>query len=111
MKKKKIIIIIAVAAAVLILILAMLFGGKSEPILMVSAADLAKGTIRDAISSSGIVESAASKKIYSTQNYPVEKINVEVGDVVKAGDVLCVLDFGELSDQIAIKEASMASNN
>ena len=60
----------------------------------------------NSISATGTVESATSDYVYSTQNYPVQVVHVEVGDVVQAGDLLAELDSSALEDQIEAKELS-----
>ena len=60
----------------------------------------------NSISATGTVESATSDYVYSTQNYPVQVVHVEVGDVVQAGDLLAELDSSALEDQIEAKEVS-----
>lgn len=44
------------------------------------------------VSASGTVKSAAEQNVYSNLDYPVKEILVKEGDVVKAGDVIAVLD-------------------
>ncbi len=60
----------------------------------------------NSISATGTVESATSEYVYSTQNYPVQTVHVEVGDVVQEGDLLAELDSSALQDQIEAKEVS-----
>ncbi len=60
----------------------------------------------NAISATGTVESATSEYVYSTQSYPVQTVHVEVGDVVKEGDLLAELDSSALEDQIEAKEVA-----
>lgn len=75
---------------------------------------LSKGNIETTISSSGTIESGESKKVYTSSTSTVETVNVEVGDQVKAGDVLAVLDTTSLENEInklkESMEASKASN-
>ena len=59
------------------------------------------------IGATGTVESADSASVYSTQVYPVQEVLVEVGDYVEEGDLLCVLDPGDLQDQIKKLETSL----
>lgn len=72
---------------------------------------LEKKDLRATISANGMVESVDSEKIYSSVNYPVKEVLAEVGDKVKAGDVLCIIDASDLESQIAVKEAAMQSAN
>jgi len=53
---------------------------------------------------SGVAQSSETTNIYSTLNYPVKEIFVEVGDMVEAGDVIAVLDTANLENDIAQAE-------
>ena len=66
--------------------------------------------LENKISVSGTVESSESRKVYSKLMYPVEKINVSVGDTVKKGDVLCTINTEELQQQILQQQASVESS-
>lgn len=72
---------------------------------------LKKQDLSTSVSATGSVESATSRKIYSTVNYSVETVNVKLGDTVTAGQVLCTLDSSDLESQIAQKESSMQSSS
>ncbi len=68
---------------------------------------LASADIEKSISATGRVESASTENVYSTMSYTVMNVNVEVGDVVSVGDVLCELDPENIQKQINEKEISM----
>lgn len=67
---------------------------------------LKKTSLRDTVSVSGTVKSKTSRNVYTTLNYPVKEIKVSVGDKVKAGDVLAVLDTSTLDKDIQSAEYS-----
>ena len=67
---------------------------------------LTRSDIESTVGATGTVESAHSHTVYSTQNYPVKAVHVEVGDVVQEGDLLCELDASALEDQIEAQELS-----
>lgn len=72
---------------------------------------LSKTNISKGISSSGAVKSGTSTTVYSNFNdYNVQAVNVEVGDSVKAGDVLAVIDTSSLEDEIKKLELSVTAN-
>lgn len=71
---------------------------------------LKKTNISTTINSSGAIKSGDSTNIYSNLEYNVASINVEVGDVVKKGDVLATIDTTTLQEQIAEAEQTLASN-
>lgn len=54
----------------------------------------------------GTVDTSKDVEVYTSQTAPVQDIYVEENDVVTEGQVLAVLDDGNLRDQIAIKEAA-----
>jgi HlyD family secretion protein len=98
-------IVIGVIGLVVILIIAITvfkpFGGP--PGTQVGALDytvLAKSTLTDSISVTGTIESANAENVYTTVNYPVKSIQAELGNVVKAGDVLASLDTDSLVKDI-----------
>lgn len=68
-------------------------------------------TLIDYVSVSGIIESADFNGVYSTLSYPVESVNVQVGDNVRKGDILCTLNTDSIQDQILQQQASIDSSN
>ncbi|MCL2046609.1 MAG: efflux RND transporter periplasmic adaptor subunit [Oscillospiraceae bacterium] len=66
---------------------------------------LDKSDMTLSLSVSGVVESGSVTNIYSTLTaYPVQEIFVSVGDRVKVGDVLAILDTTNLENDIALAE-------
>ena len=106
--------LIVISSIVLVLVIASLsvssiFAGSKETSLSIGDVTiLEKGTLTNAISATGTVESNNTSNIYSNLNYVVSKVNVEVGDRVSADDVLCELDSSTLEDQIQTKELSLS---
>ena len=70
---------------------------------------LERTDITRTVSVSGVIESAMVSNVYSTQSYPVKEIFVEVGDFVKAGDVLAELDMSKLENDISQTEINLRS--
>jgi len=104
-KKRTVLTVCAVLAAAAVV--TALLWPKGQGALTVSYGDttvLAKGDFSNSISATGTVESSDSHNIYSTQNYVVDEIYVEVGDKVDADTLLCQLDTRTLEDQIEAKE-------
>lgn len=111
MKASKIIVPVSIAAGIAVI------GGTvfalSNSASSVSYADTVQITQKDLenkISVSGTVESAEKKNVYAKLNYPVEKINVSVGDAVKKGDVLCTISTEDLQQQILQQQAAVESS-
>jgi HlyD family secretion protein len=71
---------------------------------------LKKGNLLDAVLVSGTVKSSSAENVYSTVTmYPVKKVYVEVGDKVKAGEVLVQLDTASL--ELDIKQTELNIKN
>ncbi|MCY1714142.1 efflux RND transporter periplasmic adaptor subunit [Caproiciproducens galactitolivorans] len=73
--------------------------------------ELTKGSLRDTVNVSGTVKSKTSKNVYTTLAFPVKEVKVEVGDKVKAGDVLAVLDASTLDKDVESAKYSTDSLN
>ncbi|MEG1656720.1 MAG: efflux RND transporter periplasmic adaptor subunit [Christensenellaceae bacterium] len=115
-KKKKIIISVCVAA-VLILLLVIPLVQCSNAIKSIAmnqnpqSTVLKEMTLSNTVSVTGTVQSADSVKVYPKYSGMVKTIEVEVGDVVKEGDLLCELDSQTLQTDIAQSKASMDAQN
>lgn len=71
---------------------------------------LEKRDLASSISATGIIYSQATTNVYSSLSYTVAEIKASVGDKVKEGDVLAMLDTSSLEADIAQKEASAGSS-
>ncbi len=108
MKAKKIIIPIAVIAGIAAIgggIIAL--GNAASNVTYAETVQISRKTLEDRISVNGTVESSEKKNVYAELSYPVEKINVSVGDIVKKGDILCTIDTEELQQQILQQQATV----
>ncbi len=109
-KKKKWLIAAAVVVVVGALALGVGLSGKNQSQAILDLTDTTVLTYReltDSISASGTVESAETTMVYSTMAYPVMAVHVEVGDVVKEGQLLAELDGKTLQNQIASQEIGL----
>jgi RND family efflux transporter MFP subunit len=96
--KKVIIIAIVVLAVIAFIAIPALTGSKNASALNdVAYTTLAKSMLTESVSVTGTIESGNSKNVYTTLNYPTKEVYVEVGDIVKAGDVLATLDTANLA--------------
>ncbi|HEX9025569.1 MAG TPA: HlyD family efflux transporter periplasmic adaptor subunit [Clostridium sp.] len=86
------------------------FAKKATTQSNVKYTTLKKTNISTNISSSGAIKSGDSTNIYSNLEYNVAAINVEVGEVVKKGDVLATIDTSTLQEQIAEAEQTLLAN-
>ena len=69
---------------------------------------LQKGTLEDSISATGTVQSAETSNVTTDLKYTVKTVNVQVGDAVEAGDVICTLDTTDLEESIQKLQESLA---
>ena len=112
MKKKKVVITaVAVLAAAGGLFAWTSANAQSVPAVEADTSTLERGTISEKVSASGTIESASSVNVYakSNQSSPVMEVNVKVGDVVQAGDVLCTLDPQAVQESIRRAQANLSA--
>jgi HlyD family secretion protein len=86
------------------------FAKKATTQSNVKHTTLQKTNISTTISSSGAIKSGDSTNVYSNFDYKVASINVQVGDVVKKGDVLAIIDTKDLEDTIAKLQLSVTAS-
>lgn len=93
--KKYVLVCIIVLIIILSSFIAVNTLGQKVPI-NVSYVSLNRQNLQEIISAKGIVESVNNKNVYTVLEYPIESVNVEVGDAVQEGEVLCALDTNDL---------------
>ena len=71
---------------------------------------LSKGNIVNSINVSGQIKSNESSNVYSTLDNKIKEVRVKIGDKVKAGDILAVLDTGDLEKDIEQAKATTTAN-
>ena len=112
-KKAKVIVgvVVVAAAAAALVIVSQVRAARAEleKNQSIETITLEKTDISRTVSVSGVVESALVTNIYTTQSFPVKEIYVKVGDPVKTGDVLAVLDMSRLENDISQTEISLKS--
>jgi multidrug efflux pump subunit AcrA (membrane-fusion protein) len=69
---------------------------------------ITKTSLEETVVADGTVESQSETDVTTDLQYAVASINLEVGDEVQAGDVICVLDTTELEEQIARQQEQNA---
>ncbi len=111
-KKKGFIIIAAVLVVALIIGAVALGAGNNEPVGPAGTiANVERRTIANSISGNGVVEAAAQEDVTGgSMGMVVDEIKVEVGDVVAAGDVICVFDTSDQKERIADLKQQIADN-
>lgn len=111
MKAKKIIIPVSIIAGIAVIGVAVAaLGNAASGVTYADTIKIQQKTLENKISVSGTVKSAEVTKVYSRLTYPVETINVSVGDAVKKGDVLCTISTEDLQQQILQQQASVESS-
>ncbi|MDF2595585.1 MAG: transporter [Clostridia bacterium] len=76
----------------------------------ISITTLNKGELINSVNVSGTVKSAEEYNIYSKENLAVKEVRVEVGDQVKKGDILAVLDADSIKKDIEKTTLNIESN-
>ena len=112
-KKKKIGIAVAAAAAVIVILAAVrsMGGQTAEVASMISPVEVEpvqRRDLSDTISLRGTIAGESRTNVTSAAAAEITAMNVQVGDVVKEGDVLCVLDSEAIEEQIASLEKSIS---
>lgn len=113
-KKKRIIIIVTVV--VLLVVLFFVYracaagSAQGSGLTLADTTILKYGDITDSFSTTGTVESASSMSVYSTQAYTVQSVEVEVGDYVNEGQLLCQLDGESIQKQIDAQQAGKSDS-
>lgn len=89
-------------------------GGKKQVIeeAAYTTESLTKRTVTNSLSITGTIASADSKTVTSAmKDVEVISVNVAVGDTVKAGDVICVLDSKDLQDELENAKTNLNVTN
>ena len=113
--KKKVVIIVLV---VLVVVAAIIGSSVKKMTSQVATAvntvevePVQKRDLSDTISLKGTVSGITKNNATSKALAEIPAVNVQVGDIVKEGDVLCTLDSSTIQDQIADLEKNMSDTN
>ncbi len=102
MKKKTMISLLLVSSIALGTTGCGMVSGRSRTVPATQTATVQQGDLVRTVLASGLVESADPAKVYAPgTNYAVAEISVKVGEAVKKGDVLGVLDTTALALEIS----------
>ncbi|NFT91015.1 biotin/lipoyl-binding protein [Clostridium botulinum] len=96
--KKKILILIIVIAIIFGVVSKMFF--SKPPNVQAQCTVLSKANIVNSINVLGEVKSENSTNVYTNSGNIVKEVKVKVGDEVKTGDVLAILDTEKLKEEI-----------
>lgn len=112
-KKKTVLIIVLVVVVLLVAIIGKTISNASKEVAMImnqtEVESVQKRDLSDTISIKGTIAGVSKTNVTSKAVSEVTAMNVQVGDVVKAGDVLCTLDSTSIEKQIAELEKSTAN--
>ncbi|AOR24178.1 HlyD family secretion protein [Clostridium taeniosporum] len=108
MSKKKLITIIIVVAIILGIVSKVFF--TKAPNMQAESLVLNKINIVNSVNVLGEVQSENSTNVYTNSNNIVKEVKVKVGDVVKAGDVLAILDSENLEKEIEQLEQTLSAS-
>lgn len=76
----------------------------------VNVVELRTDNLRSSVKADGYIRSSEETNIYTSLNYTISEVNVEVGDLVKEGDILCTLDTGMLETAIISAKTALDSS-
>lgn len=93
-------VVLALAAAILLRFLPQRGAAQGSTVSFVRTTTLQKTSLENSVSTTGTVESANVSTVTTDLKYTVKSVNVQVGDTVQAGDVICTLDTEDLEKQI-----------
>lgn len=112
-KKKKIVkwIIWGVVAVLVIGIMVSNSMKGQNNVQLVTSTTVSSGSITSTISTSGTVESETTRTYYADASLKVAAVNVQAGDVVRAGDILIQFDEEDIMRSIAEITLSYNSDN
>lgn len=108
--RKKLILALIVGAA--IFVGTRFIGGGEEHLKIpkTETTQLEKKNFLNSINESGKAVSENTTFIYAQKSLPVKEIKVALGNKVKSGDVIAVLDDSSLQQQLEQKQAQIASS-
>ena len=114
-KKKKIWIIILVVVVLLVAIIGKVLSSATQEVAMVTnlveIEPVQMRDLSDTISLKGTIAGDSKTNIVSKATTEVTSMNVQVGDIVQEGDVLCTLDSTAIEEKIAELEQSISNAN
>ena len=89
-------VVLALAAAIVLRFLPQKGAAQGSTVSFVRTTTLQKTSLENSVSTTGTVESANVSTVTTDLKYTVKSVNVQVGDTVQAGDVICTLDTEDL---------------
>lgn len=109
MKKKKRIITVIIIAAIIVLTIVIVNSQSKVMPFPVKVSEVTKGDIETILSTNALIESKKTKDYMGKAQYTVKSVNFEVGDTVKAGDILLSYDVKDYEN--AVLQAQIQYDN
>ncbi|MDD6217532.1 MAG: efflux RND transporter periplasmic adaptor subunit [Roseburia sp.] len=116
-KSKKTKVILIVVAVILVVVIAISFVVSRLKTAVESVANtvkvetVEKRDLSDSISLTGTAAGASKTNITSKAQAEVTAVNVQVGDQVTAGDVLCTFDSAAIQENLSITEKTLTNES
>lgn len=114
-KKKKVWIILLILLVVIVAVVMFLAKKMTKQVETVSnqteVLPIEKRDMSDTISLKGSIFGISKVNVTSRAQSEITSMNVQVGDEVKAGDLLCTLDSVSIEERIAELEKSISNSN
>lgn len=111
-KKKKVLIVVLVIVALLAVLIGTVVHNMTKAVEMVAntveVEPVQRRDLSDTISLKGTIAGASSINVTSKAISEITAMNVQVGDVVKEGDVLCTLDSASIQEKLVELEKSVS---
>lgn len=112
-KKKKVLIIVLVVIVVIVAVIGSVVHNATKQVSMVSnqveVEPVQKRDLSDTISLKGSIAGISSTNVTSKAVSEITSLNVQVGDIVKEGDVLATLDSASIEEKITDLEKSISN--
>ena len=114
-KKKKVWIAVLVVVALVVVIIGKMLSSATQEVAMITnlveIEPVQMRDLSDTISLKGTIAGDSKTNIISKATTEVTAMNVQVGDIVQEGDVLCTLDSASIEEKIAELETSLSNAN
>ncbi len=85
--------------------------GKYPEISKTETTLLTKKDFVSQVTESGKAKSENTRNVYAEKSLPVKEIKVEVGDTVREGDIIAILEDATIQQQLEQKQTQIAANN
>lgn len=114
-KKKTVLIVVLIIVVVLAAAIGMSVKNMTKQVdavmNMVEVEEVQKRDLSDTIALKGSISGVSSTNVTSKAVSEITAVNVQIGDIVKEGDLLCTLDATSIEESIADLEKTVSNTN